>query len=87
MIYIKTPQGYAIMEPPWALKADFFVLYVLRIYFYFSAAVRFAKNKNPYKGFLSSVMIPNLCRLSNAGGLTKIRQKPCQVKNDFFALF
>ena len=26
------------MEPPGALKADFFVLYVLKIYFYFSAA-------------------------------------------------
>ena len=75
------------MEPPWALKADFFVLYVLKIYSYFSAAVRFAKKKNPYKGFLSSVTIPNLCRLSNVGGLTKIRQKPCQVKNELFCTF
>ena len=72
------------MEPPGALKADFFVLYVLGIYFCFSAASGFAKNKNPSKGFLSSVMIPNLCRLSHVGGLTKIRQKPCQAKNALF---
>ena len=51
MIYIKTPQGYAIMEPPWALKADFFVLYVLKIYFYFSAAVSSRKTKIPIKAF------------------------------------
>ena len=76
------------MEPPGALKADFFVLYVLRIYFYFfSGSQGFAENKNPYKGFLSSVMIPNLCRLFNVGGLTKIRQKPCQVKNELFCTF
>ena len=75
------------MEPPWALKADFFALYMLRIYFYFSAAQEFAKNENPYKGFLSSVTVPNLCRLSNVGGLTKIRQKPCQVKNELFCTF
>ena len=32
-------------------------------------------------------MIPNLCRLSHVGGLTKIRQKPCQVKNKLFCTF
>ena len=74
------------MEPPWALKAVFFVLYVLRIYFCFSAE-GFAKNKNPYKSFLSSVAVSNLYRLSHVGGLTKIRQKPCQVKNELFCTF
>ena len=40
------------MEPPWALEADFFVLYVLKIYFYFSAAVRGSrKTKIPIKAF------------------------------------
>ena len=38
------------MEPPWALKADFFVLYV-RIYFYFSAALGSRKTKIPIKAF------------------------------------
>ena len=31
--------------------------------------------------------VPNLCKLSNVGGLTKIRQKPCQVKNELFYTF
>ena len=55
--------------------------------FIFQRRQGFAKNKNPYKGFLSSVTVPNLCRLSHVGGLTKIRQKPCQVKNELFGAF
>ena len=74
------------MEPPGALKADFFVLYVLRICF-FSAAVRGSRKiKIPIKAFIVRYST-NLCRLSHVGGLTKIRQKPCQVKNELFALF